>query len=126
MLVYPQLDRVVLYLELFIAVGVEGFVNRVLRIEIPVLEALGISDRADSRGRNDNALASEHHLHCQRVEGHIQCFQRVHAVGIEADAQRAVVVEVVGHAGSEIHEQAKLEVLERNRIGKSFPQLCER
>ena len=107
MFLHPQFHAVVADLERVLGIGRQRLIDLVCGVEVPPhLPGHRVNHRADALGRHDDPLFAEHKLPDEAVVADVQRLERAHGVGVDTNAERAVVVDVVGLCGAEIGEEA--------------------
>ena len=106
MFLHPEFHAVVLNLQVAAIIGGEGLIDLIAGVKVAALcTGLRVRHCADAAGRDDDALFPQSELGNKAVIADVQRVERVHGVGVDADAQRAVVVQIVGDGRSVVGKQ---------------------
>ena len=106
MFLHTEFHAVVLNFQILVVIGGEGFVNFVAGVKVSALRArLRVCHRTNTACRDDDALFAQSELGNKAVVADVQRVERVHGVGVDADAQRAVIVQIVGDGRAVVGKQ---------------------
>ena len=103
---HPEFHAVILNFQVLVVIGGEGFVNFVAGVEVSALRTrLRVRHCADAAGRDDDALFPKSELGNEAIIADVQRVERVHGVGVDADAEGTVIVQIVGNGRSVVGKQ---------------------
>ena len=92
-------------------------IGLVIRVEVPHLPpCLRVDHRTKEPRRDDNLFLPQPELGHEAVIANVNGVQRLQRVGVDADTQRRIIVDVVGNRRPEVAEQALLHRHHRLRL----------